>query len=56
MLGCILVRRGGIQLKGAPQYLRRDTTTISSLVSRYERKMQEQPEFGRGVERLGPLV
>jgi transposase len=56
MLAYVLVRRGGYSVKEVAKYFGRDATTISSLVSRYEQTMQNQPELGRGVDRLAQFV
>jgi len=56
MLAYVLVRRGEYSVKEVAEYFGRDATTISSLVSRYEQKMHEQPELRRGVERLSQFV
>jgi REP element-mobilizing transposase RayT len=52
----VLVRRGGFKVKDVAEYFSRDSTTISSLLSRYERKLQQQPALGREVERLAQFV
>ena len=52
----VLVRRGGYSVKEAAEYFGRDATTISSLVGRYEHKVQNQPDLGREVERLAQFV
>jgi hypothetical protein len=46
MVAYVLVRCGGFRVKDVAAYFGRDTTTINSLVSPYERKMQERPVFG----------
>lgn len=51
-----LVRRGGYGVKEVAEHFGRDSTTISSLLSRYEGLMQEQPALGREVERLAQFV
>jgi len=56
MVAYVLVRRGGFSVKEVAEYFGRDSTTISSLVSRYEQKMQNQPELSRDVERLTQFV
>jgi REP element-mobilizing transposase RayT len=56
MLAYVLVRRGEYSVKEVAEYFGRDATTISSLVSRYEQKMHEQPELRRGVDRLSQFV
>ena len=53
--GCI-VRRGGYGVKEVAEYFGRDPTTISSLLSRYEQKMQEQAELYREIDRLARFV
>ena len=52
----VLVRRGGFKVKEVAEYFGRDSTTISSLLSRYERKLQQQPVLGREVEKLVQFV
>jgi chromosomal replication initiation ATPase DnaA len=56
MLAYVLVRRREYSVKEVAEYFGRDATTISSLVSRYEQKVQEQPEIKRGIERLAQFV
>lgn len=41
----MLVRRGGYSVKEMAEYFGRDATTIRSLVSRYEQKMQTSPSL-----------
>ena len=45
MLAYVLVRRGGYSVKEMAEYFGRDATTIRSLVSRYEQKMQTSPSL-----------
>ena len=52
----VLVRRGGYPVKEVARYFGRDATTISSLLSRYEHWMQDQPEIGREIEKLAQIV
>jgi DNA-directed RNA polymerase specialized sigma24 family protein len=56
MLAYVLVRRGEYSAKEVAEYLGRDAATIGSLVSRYEPKMQNEPELGRGVDQLAQFV
>jgi len=56
MIGYMLVRRGGYGVKEVAQYFGRDSTTMSSLISRYERKLQDDPKLGRAVDRLSQFV
>jgi putative transposase len=52
MMAYVLVRRGGYGVKEVSEYFGRDSTTISSLLSRYEQKIEEQSELGREADRL----
>jgi putative transposase len=52
----VLVRRCGFRVNDVAQYFGRDSTTISSLLSRYENKLQQQPALGREIERLARFV
>jgi REP element-mobilizing transposase RayT len=52
----VLVRRGEFSVKEVAEYFGRDSTTISSLLSRYEQQMQNRTELGRDVERLARFV
>ena len=56
ILAYVLMRRGGYSVKEVAEYFGRNATTISSLVSRCEQKMQNQPEPGRGIDRLVQFV
>ena len=56
VIAYVLVRRGGYSVKEVAQYFGRDATTISSLVSRYEHKLPDRPEYGREVGRLSQIV
>jgi REP-associated tyrosine transposase len=56
LVAYVLARRGGFTVKEVAQYFGRDTTTISSLMSRYEHKMQNQPELGWETEKLAQFV
>lgn len=56
MIAYVLLRWGGYGVKEVAEYFGRDPTTISSLASRYERKIQEQPELGREIDRLAQFV
>ena len=51
-----LVRRGGFSVKEVAEYFKRDATTISSSLSRYEQKMQNRSELGRDVGKLAQFV
>ena len=52
----VLVRRGGYGVKEVAEYFGREPTTISSLLSRYEQKMQGHAELYRETERLARFV
>ncbi|MGH7794378.1 MAG: REP-associated tyrosine transposase [Candidatus Binatia bacterium] len=52
----VLVRRCGFKVNDVAMYFGRDSTTLSSLLSRYENKLQQQPALGRDVERLAQFV
>ena len=56
LMAYALVRRGGYGVKKVAEYFGRDPTTISSLLSRYEQKMQEQVELSRETDRLARFV
>jgi REP element-mobilizing transposase RayT len=56
MLAYVLVRRGGYSVKEVARYFGRDPTTISSLLSRYERQIPEQSELARQIDRLTRFV
>jgi len=56
MLAYVPVRRRGCSVKEIAEYFWRDTMLISSLVSHYEQSMNNQPELGRGVDRLAQFV
>jgi chromosomal replication initiation ATPase DnaA len=47
---------GAGMVKEVAKYFGRDPTTISSLLSRYEQKMQEQAELYRETDRLAQFV
>lgn len=56
MMSYVLVRRGGYGVKEVAEYFGRDSTTISSLLSRYEHKIQQHSEFAREIDRLTRFV
>ena len=56
LMAYVLVRRGGYGVKEVAEYFGRDPTTISTLLSRYEQKMQEQAELYREIDRLARFV
>jgi chromosomal replication initiation ATPase DnaA len=56
LMAYVLVRRGGYGVKEVAEYFGRDPTTISSLLSRYEQKMQGQAELYRETDRLARFV
>ena len=56
LMAYVLVRRGGYGVKEVAEYFGRDPTTISSLLSRYEQKMQGQVELYRETDRLTRFV
>ncbi len=56
MVAYVLVRRAGYKVEEVAQYLGRDATTISSLLSRYEKRMQMEPRLGRDMEKLARIV
>jgi len=55
-LAYILVRRGGFKVNEVAQHFRRDATTISVLLSRYESRLQEQPELRKAIDKVARLV
>jgi REP element-mobilizing transposase RayT len=56
MIAYVLVRRGGYGVKEVAQYFGRDATTISSILSRYESRLEKQPKTRRRVESLARIV
>ena len=56
LIAYVVVRRGGFTVKEVAAYFGRDSTTISSLVSRYESKLPEQSELRKEVEKLARFV
>ena len=52
----VLVWRGGFKVNDVAKYFGCDSTTISSLLSRYETKLRQQTALGREVERLAQFV
>lgn len=56
MFTYVLVRRGGYTVKEVAAYFRRDATTISSTLSRYEGRMEKQPELRRQLEKMAEIV
>jgi REP element-mobilizing transposase RayT len=56
MIAYVLVRRAGYTVKEVAGYLGRDATTISSVLSRYERRLEKQPGVGRQMEKLAQIV
>lgn len=56
LVAYVLVRRGGYSVKEVAAYFGRDTTTISSLISRYERDLPDRPEIGKILQRLVQFV
>ena len=56
MIAYVLVRRAGYTVKEVAGYFGRDATTISSILSRYENRLEKQPEVRRQVERLAQIV
>jgi putative transposase len=55
VIGYVLVRRGGYAVKEVAEYFGRDPTTMSSLISRYEQKLQDDPRLEE-VDRLNQFV
>ena len=56
MIGYVLVRRGGYPVKEVAEYFGRDSSTMSSLLSRYEQRLQEEPDLAQEADRLSQLV
>jgi len=56
LVAYVLVRRGGFKVNEVANYFGRDATTISSLLSRYEQKMQQRSELRKDIERLAQFV
>jgi putative transposase len=56
MMAYVLVRRAGYAVKEVAGYFGRDATTISSMLSRYEIRMEKQPEVRRQLEKLAQIV
>jgi len=56
MIGYILVRRAGYTVKEVAGYFGRDATTISSILSRYDGRVEKEPEVRRQLERLAKIV
>jgi hypothetical protein len=56
MVAYVLVRRGGYAVKAVAQYFARNATTISSTSSRYDGKVEKQPELRRQLEKVTQLV
>jgi len=56
MIGYILVRRAGYKVKEVAGYFARDATTISSILSRYDGRVEKEPEVRRQLERLAKIV
>jgi len=52
LIGYVLVRRGGYGVKEVAEYFGRDSTTMSSLISRYEQKLQDDRQLKRELDRL----
>jgi REP element-mobilizing transposase RayT len=55
-IGYVLVRRGGYGVKEVAEYFGRDLTTMSSLISRYEQKCQDDRQLKREIDRLSQFV
>ena len=56
MIAYILVRRAGYKVKEVAGYFGRDATTISSILSRYDGRVEKEPEVRRQLERLAKIV
>jgi transposase len=56
VIGYVLVRRGGYGVKEVAEYFGRDLTTMSSLISRYEQKCQDDRQLKREIDRLSQFV
>ena len=56
MILYVLVRRGGHRVGEVTKYVNRDATTISSVLSRNEEKLEREPEFCREIEKLARIV
>jgi hypothetical protein len=56
MVAYVLVRRIGHKVEEVARYLGRDPSTISSLLSRYETRMQTEREIGREIDKLARIV
>ena len=56
MIAYVLVRRGGYAVKDLAGYFGRDATTISATLSRYDGKVEKQPEMRRKLEKLAQTV
>lgn len=56
MIAYVLVRRAGYTVKEVAAYFGRDATTISSVLSRYDARVEKQPDMGRQLEKLAQNV
>jgi len=56
LVAYVLVRRAGYKVEEVARYFGRDATTISSLLSRYEKRMQAEPRMGQDIEKLARIV
>ena len=56
LMAYVLVRHGGFRVGEIAAYLRRDQTTISSLISRYSEKARRDPAVMKEIERLAEFV
>ena len=56
LVAYVLARRGGFKVNEVVEYFGRDATTISSLVSRYERKLLPGSKLLKDVEKLAHFV
>lgn len=56
MIAYVLVRRGGYTVKEVAAYFGRDATTISSMLSRYDDRVEKQREVARQPEKLAQTV
>jgi putative transposase len=56
MIAYVLVRRAGYPVKDVAGYFGRDATTISSMLSRYDTRLENEPQVERQMEKLAQIV